>query len=213
MRQFPQDRITPVPKGMAGADIVQQVCNERGEILGTILWETKNTKKWQPAWLKKAKEDQRAAKAEIVLIVSVTLPDDIKDKSFGFIDNVWVADRHVWTSLIIVLREQLKQVALVRTASIGKDEKMELLYEYLTGNEFRQRVESIIDAFTALDGQVKKERRLMERHWSEREKQLQIVIKGTAGMYGELKGIAGKGLPAIPTLEIENGDYEYESDE
>jgi hypothetical protein len=200
-RQFPHDRIEPVLKGARGADIIQRVRDGRLEDCGAIVWETKNTKHWQPAWLDKLKADQRAAGGSMAVLVSVALPEGIQ--GFGRIDGVWVADLKSWPALALALREQLVQVAFARAASEGKQEKMELLYRYLAGDEFRQRVETIVEAFVALQGQVQKERRAMERHWAEREKQLQRVIGSTSGMYGALQGIVGAGLAAIPALELD----------
>ncbi len=200
-REFPRDLIEPVPKGMRGADIVQTVCNERGEDCGQIVWESKNTKAWQPAWIDKLKQDQRTLGAPIAVIVSVVLPGGIR--GFGKRDGVWIADPRHWPALAAALREQLLQVAWARAASEGRDEKMALLYDYLAGDEFRQRVETIVEAFEAMRAQLEKERRAMTRHWAEREKQLQRVIGSTGAMYGALQGIVGGRLQSVPALEIE----------
>lgn len=200
-QQFPLDKIEPVLKGARGADIVQRVRNERLDDCGAIVWETKNTKNWQPAWLDKLKQDQRSAGGSIAVLISVALPENIR--GFGRVDGVWVSDLQSWPALAVALREQLMQVSFARAASQGKSEKMELLYQYLAGDEFRQRVETIVEAFEAMQTQIQKERRAMEKHWSEREKQLQRVIGSTSGMYGALQGIVGAGLPAIAALEFE----------
>jgi hypothetical protein len=202
-RQFPADRIEPVPKGMRGADIIQRVRNERLEDCGAVIWETKNTKLWQPAWLDKLKQDQRSVGAATAVLVSVALPEGIE--GFGRIDGIWVASLKNWPPLAVALREQLIQVAQARAAFAGKSEKMELLYQYLAGDEFRQRVEAIVEAFEAMQGQIQRERRAMAKQWAEREKQLQRVIGSTAGMYGALQGIVGSGLAAIPALELDDG--------
>jgi hypothetical protein len=211
-RQFPADRIEPVPKGMRGADIIQRVRNERLEDCGAVIWETKNTKLWQPAWLDKLKQDQRSVGAATAVLVSVALPEGIE--GFGRIDGIWVASLKNWPPLAVALREQLIQVAQARAAFAGKSEKMELLYQYLAGDEFRQRVEAIVEAFEAMQGQIQRERRAMEKQWAEREKQLQRVIGSTAGMYGALQGIVGSGLAAIPALELDDGSLleDYSND-
>ncbi|MEA3641759.1 MAG: DUF2130 domain-containing protein [Lamprobacter sp.] len=201
-RQFPMDRIEPVPKGMRGADIVQRVNNDRLQACGTIVWETKNTKGWQDAWLDKLKQDQRSIGASSAVIVSAALPKDIQ--GFGRLDGVWVCSLQLWPTLAMALRDQLIQVSRAQAALAGKDEKMERLYEYLAGDDFRQRVEAIVEGFEALQLQLQRERRAMEKQWAEREKQLQRVLTSTAGMYGSLQGIVGSGLAAIPALELSN---------
>lgn len=200
-RRFPQDIISPVTKGARGADLLQEVRNGAGRSCGLIVWETKNTKRWQPVWLDKLKQDQRAIGASLAVIVSTALPDGIIE--FGRIDGVWVASLRTWPALAVALREQLIHVAFAHAAADGKQEKMELLYRYLAGDEFRTRVEAIVEAFTALQAQLSRERVAMQRTWKEREKQIERVLIATAGMYGEIRGIVGSSLPKIEALELE----------
>jgi hypothetical protein len=200
-RRFPQDLIRPVPKGVRGADLVQVVRNGTLQPCGAIIWETKNTKHWQPAWIAKLKEDQREAKANIAVLVSVTLPEGLGE--FGPVDGVWVASLRAWPALAVALREQLIQVAFAHAASEGKHEKMEQLYRYLAGDQFRARVQGIAEAFAELQDQVNRERRAMEKIWREREKQIERVIGNTVGMYGEMRGIVGATMLEIPALTLE----------
>lgn len=208
-RQFPQDSVTPVPKGMRGADLIQTVRNYHAKPCGTILWESKNTRNWQPLWLEKLKEDQRAVGANIAVIISAALPPDVT--GFGRIDGVWVASIQVWPALALALREHLIQVAYAHAASEGKQEKIELLYRYLAGDQFCQRVQAIVEAFTAMQAQLDRERRAMERLWKERERQIERVMKNTAGMYGEMRGLIGHTLPEIEALSLDSMLLENES--
>ncbi len=209
-REFPHDRIDPVPKGMRGADIIQRVRDTRLNDCGAIVWETKNTKAWQPAWLDKLKADQRAIGAPIAVLVTAVLPETVQ--GFGRIDGVWVSDLKNWPPLATALREQLIQISFARSTSEGRHEKMELLYHYLAGDEFRQRVETIVEAFEAMQIQLQKERRAMQKHWAEREKQLQRVIGSTTGMYGGLQGIIGNALPRVAALELDDDESLADAD-
>jgi hypothetical protein len=200
-RQFPHDHIRPVPKGMSGADLIQEVRDDAAHPCGNMIWEVKNTKHWQAAWLDKLKADQREAAATIAILVTMALPEGVR--GFARINGVWVTDLAHYPMLAVALREQLQQVAFARAAGQGKNEKMEMLYQYLAGDEFRHRVEAIVEAFSSLREQLDKERRAMTRHWAEREKQLERVIMSTTGMYGSLQGIIGKQLPVIPALELD----------
>jgi hypothetical protein len=201
-RQFPHDLIRPVPKGMTGADLIQEVRDASLNPCGSLIWEVKNTKHWQPAWLEKLKADQRQAGAALAILVSVTLPEGVR--GFAQMNGVWIADLAHYPALAVALRDQLQQVAFARAASQGKNEKMEMLYNYLAGDEFRHRVEAIVEAFTAMRSQLERERRAMTKHWAEREKQIERVIGSTTGMYGALQGIIGQGLAAIPALELDD---------
>ncbi|HCX34721.1 MAG TPA: DUF2130 domain-containing protein [Rhodocyclaceae bacterium] len=200
-RQFQWDEIRPVPKGMSGADLIQEVRNGQGTVCGRIVWETKNTKHWQSGWLAKLKDDQRAAGGNLAVLVSAALPEGMHE--FGLIEGVWVASPRAWPALAVALREQLVQVAFAHAAAEGKQEKMEALYRYLAGDSFRARVQGIVEGFTALQDQLARERRAMEKLWKEREKQIERVIVNTVGMYGEMRGIAGASLPEIPALTLE----------
>lgn len=200
-RQFPFDRVAPVAKGTAGADLVQTVCNNAGQPCGTIVWEAKWTKNWSPAWIAKLKHDQRAIGANLAVLVSVALPEGFEE--FGSVDGVWVSSLRAWPALAVALREQILQVAFARAASEGRHEKMEMLYRYLAGDPFRHKIQGIVEAFTALQDQLNRERRAMEKQWKEREKQIERVVLNTVGMYGEMRGIVGTSLPEIPALELE----------
>jgi hypothetical protein len=155
-------------------------------VCGTIVWEMKNTRHWQPAWIDKLKADQRAIGANLAVIVSTALPQSLVE--FGRIDGVWVAGLRAWPALAVALREQLIEVAFAHAAAEGKNEKMELLYHYLAGDQFRSRIEATVEAFTALQRGLDGERPAMERIWKEREKQIDRILANTAGLYGEVGG-------------------------
>ncbi len=199
-RAFPQDEIRPVPKGMRGADVIQEVRDGGLRPCGTIIWETKRTKAWSPGWLAKLKDDQREAGASVAVLVSVTLPEDIR--AFGLVDGVWVASLACYLPLAIALREQLIRVAFARAAAQGMSEKMEALYRYLSGDEFRHRVEALVETFKAMEEQLAKERRALEKLWAERAKQIERLMTNTVGMYGAIRGVIGGQLPEIPALDL-----------
>jgi len=201
---FPHDDIQPVPKGIRGADLIQTVRTPFGAETGMLLWEAKNTKAWNDQWIGKLKDDMIETRATIAILVSVVLPEEVA--RFGLRDGVWVSDPLSAIPLAAALRQQLQAVNRERTASIGKNEKMEILYQYLAGTEFKQKIEGIVEAFTSMQDQLNKERRAMERHWKQREKQIERVIKNTVGLYGDMQGIIGGQIPAIPALELDGDE-------
>lgn len=198
---FPQDRLEPVPKGIRGADLVQRVVDPQGRECGTLLWETKNTRHWAEGWVPKLKDDLVAVRANLAILVSRALPPDVP--RFAFRDGIWVCDVPSALGLAMALRQQLIALAFEKVASEGKNEKMEALYRYLSGGEFRHKIETIVDTFTGMQGQLAREKRAMERLWKEREKQIERVVLNTSGMYGDIRGIAGASLPAIRALELD----------
>ncbi|MBK9118182.1 MAG: DUF2130 domain-containing protein [Phycisphaerales bacterium] len=198
--KFPFDSIEPVPKGEHGGDAIHRVAGPMGQPCGAILWESKRTKNWTDSWLAKLREDQRSAKAELAIIVSQALPKDID--TFSLIDGVWITSYRCALPVAIALRHSLIELAASRTAGEGQQTKMELVYQYLTGPRFRHRVQAIVEKFSDMQDDLDKERKTMTRLWAKREEQIRGVIESTAGMYGDLQGIAGKSLQEIEGLSL-----------
>jgi hypothetical protein len=201
---FPHDGIAPVPKGIRGADIIQTVHNEVMVDCGSLIWETKNTKAWNNAWIDKLKDDQRSIGANLAVLVSTELPEGIT--TFGQLDGVWVTSVAACIPLAMTLRQQLVQVTFARSASEGKSEKMEMVYEYLSGDAFRHKVEAIVETFVGMQEQLNKEKRAYARLWKEREKQIERIIENTAGMYGDVRGLIGSAVPEIQALTLEDDE-------
>ena len=198
--KFPLDSIEPVPKGEFGGDVLQRVIGPTGQACGTILWESKRTKNWSDGWLAKLRDDQRAAKAEMALLISQVLPKG--SESFNLVEGVWIAEPRCAIPVAIALRHSLIELANARQAGEGQQTKMELVYQYLTGPRFRHRVEAIVEKFSDMQGDLEKERKMMTRLWAKREEQIRGVIESTAGMYGDLQGIAGRSLQEIEGLTM-----------
>jgi len=198
--KFPFDAIDPVPKGEFGGDVLQRVVSPSGQSCGVILWESKRTKNWSDGWLAKLRDDQRAAKADLSVIVSQVLPKDIE--TFDERDGVWIAHPRCIIPIATVLRDLLVQVGTARQLSVGQQTKTELIYQYLTGPRFRQRVEAIVEAFSSMQEDLDKEKRALQKQWAKRETQIDNVMKATVGMYGDLQGIAGKSLQEIEGLGL-----------
>ncbi len=199
--KFPQDSIEPVPKGEFGGDILHAVISPSGLASGLILWESKRTKNWSESWLSKLRDDQRNAKAELSVLISQALPKGIE--TFDIVDGVWVVHPRATLPVATILRHMLLQMNRVKQVSEGQQTKTELMYQYLTGPRFRQRVEAIVEAFTTMQADLDKERKAILKQWAKREEQITHVMEATVGLYGDLQGIAGKSLQEIEGLELE----------
>jgi hypothetical protein len=199
-QSFPSDVFTPVPKGEFGGDVVHAVARGEGLVCGKILWESKRTKNWSDGWLVKLRDDQRAAKADLAVIVTQALPKGVE--TFGHVDGVWVTSTRTFLPLAVALRHTLLELSLARQAGEGQQTKMELVYHYLTGPRFRQRVTAIIEKFEEMQADLTKERAAMTKLWAKREMQIQSVLSATAGMYGDLQGIAGQAIETIEALDV-----------
>jgi hypothetical protein len=198
---FPHDTIAPVPKGEFGGDAIQHVTTPLGQASGRILWESKRTRNWSDGWLQKLREDQRMAKAEAAIIVSQALPKSIE--TFGQIDGIWITSPKCAVALALAIRQLLIEVAAARKSGEGQQSKMEAMYQYLTGPRFRHRVEAIVEKFGEMQADLEKERKAMQKAWAKREQQIRGVIDATAGMYGDMQGIAGRTLQEIEGLDFD----------
>lgn len=198
--KFPFDSIEPVPKGEFGGDVLHRVVGAGGQSGGTILWEFKRTKNWSDGWLAKLRDDQRTAKAEIAVIVSQVLPKGVE--TFELVEGIWVTHPRAALPVAAILRQSLLELALARQSSEGQQTKTEMVYQYLTGPRFRQRVEAIVEAFSTMQKDLATEKNVIQRQWTKREMQIENVMKSTVGMYGDLQGIAGKSLQEIEGLEL-----------
>jgi hypothetical protein len=203
--RFGSDRIEPISKGVFGADVIQHVLSPDGRLCGSITWETKNAQNWNPRWLEKLRKDMIANKSEFGVLVSTVLPEGVNH--FGLIDGLWVCDLTVWPVLASTLRQQLMALTYARLSAQGRDTKMEIVYRYLTGPEFRERVNAILRTFVGMKEQLEREKRALIKQWGAREKQIETVIDGLSGMYGDLQGIIGNvSLPEISSLKLEDED-------
>lgn len=200
---FPIDIISDVEKWIKGADIIQEVRNDFGQSVGIIAWESKNTKAWSDGWVEKLKEDRLIVNADISILVSSVLPKEIE--KFWLYKWVWVVGWDYVLPISIMLRGQIQQMATLRNSLVSKDERMEVLYNYLTSAKFKDKVENIIDAFKQMKDQVDEERRAFEKRWKTREQLLETVIKNTSGMYGDLGGVVGNKLWKVEYLELGEG--------
>jgi hypothetical protein len=203
-RTFVYDTIDEIGKGIRGADAIQTVINEFGQTCGKIVFESKRTQNWSEPWIDKLKDDQRALGAEIAVLVTQVMPKDME--RFGQRDGIWVCNYQEVISLVFVLRQILLKSQSEKAVQENKSDKMGLLYNYLTGTQFRQQLEAIVEGFSTMKSELDREKRAMKKIWKEREVQIEKVIDNTIDMYGSIRGIAGNAIAPIQTLELGDDD-------
>ena len=208
---FVKDEITDVPQGVNGADLIQKINGAIGQPTGTIIWESKNTKAFSDTWISKLKQDQGLVKAEVAILVSRVLPDDIE--GFGLRNGIWVVGYTHVIPLASALRLHISEMYTVKQSLIGRDEKMAVLYQYLSGAQFKNRIENIVMAFMNMKQDLESEKRSFQRIWNKREKELEKVVMSTSSLYGDLQGIIGGSLPKIEQLELPGADSDDEQEE
>lgn len=197
--QFPFDIIEEVGKGAEGADCIQSIRNAVGKECGRIIYEGKRTKGWNNAWIEKLKNDMRVKNADAAILVTQTFPKDLA--GFGMRDGVWICSFAEVKGLACAIRDGLIRVYEAQKSQENKGDKMQMLYDYLTGVEFRQRMEAIVEAYNSLERQITDEKKFMQKKWEERRKLTDKVLENTIGLYGSVKGIAGASVGNIPMLE------------
>jgi len=197
-RFFPDDEVQEVPKGITGADCMLEVRNSFRQSCGKIVFESKRAKHFTSNWIDKLKSDCMRVQGDCAVLVTEVLPPGIDQ--MGLYEGVWVCRFHEIAPLVTVLRHGLLQIQLVKASQENKGDKMNLLYDYLTGNEFRQTVEAIVESFADMKGQLEKEKRQFTKIWAEREKQIERMMHSTLRMHGSIRGIAGSSIPDINLL-------------
>lgn len=206
--QFPLDTIEEVKKGARGADCLQVVNTRNLQNCGTIYYESKRTKDFQPSWIEKFKADIRTKGANIGVLVTEVLPSDLD--RMGLKDGIWICNYEEFKGLCAVLRESIIQVSTAIGSQENKGDKMEMLYEYLTGNTFRLQIDAIVEGFKQMKEDLDSEKRSFQRIWKQREKQIEKVMINTVEMHGSIKGIAGNAIQSVKALELPGEDEEGE---
>ena len=200
--KFPYDAISEVAKGVNGADITQNVSAPSGAACGLIVWESKRTKHWSDGWLVKLRDDGRKAHADALVVVSTALPEELGSSQFGCIDNVWVCSPVAAVSVAFALRATLLAVHNTRQVQAGMATKAEEVYGYVTGPQFKCRIEALVEAFTTMQEDLTAEQKAVQRQWAKRAAQIERVLTSTSGVFGDLQGIAGKALPEPAGLAL-----------
>ena len=198
--KFPLDTIQEIKKGERGADCLQIVNTRSRQNCGTIYYESKRTKAFQPGWIEKFKADIRDRNADIGVLVTEVMPTDME--RIGLRDGVWICSFDEFRGLCTVLRESIIQVSTAVVTQENKGDKMGMLYDFLTSNEFRLRIEAIVEGFTQMKADLESEQRSMRSIWKKREKQIDKVLLNTTEMYGSIKGIAGNAVQSVSLLEL-----------
>ncbi|MEE9342838.1 MAG: DUF2130 domain-containing protein [Gammaproteobacteria bacterium] len=197
---FVLDTIEEIKKGARGADCLQTINTRGQQNCGTIYYESKRTKAFQAGWIEKFKNDIRDKNADIGVLVTECMPIDMK--RMGQREGIWVCSFEEFKGLAVVLRESVVQLSDALTTQENKGEKMGMLYDFLTGNEFKLQIEAIVEGFTQMQSDLEAEKRAMQGIWKKREKQIQKVLLNTNHMYSSIKGIAGNAIQSIPLLEL-----------
>lgn len=209
-QSFPIDNIDDVPTGIKWADLIQTVRNNLGQNSWVIVWESKNTKSWQDAWVMKLKDDKLKVNWNIAILVTTVLPKDMKN--FGMIDDVMVCLPEYAMWVAAMLRDKLLSISKVEKSLEWKDAKMEMLYKYLSSEEFSSKINMMVDVFANLKSGIDAERRSMEKNWKRREKDLERATFAVTGMYWELESLMWQALPWSSKLELAAWDDEDDLD-
>ena len=207
--QFPFDTVDEVKKGAFGADCVQTIHTRELQNCGVICYESKNTKSWSDAWISKLKQDMLKVNADLGVLVTSVLPNDMD--RMGFVDGIWVCSLDEFKGSVSLLRESLIRVHKTAQREENKSDKMTLLYNYMTGNEFSMQMKAIVDGFMKMQEELEKEKRSLMASWKRREKTIDGVLMNTTEMYGALQGIAGSSaIVHIDALELLEDGFEEE---
>lgn len=208
---FPLDEVTEVKKGQRGADSLQTIKTRTNSNCGSIYYESKRTKEFSNNWIEKFRNDMRDKNANIGVLVTDAMPKGMD--RMGLVDGIWVCSYQEFKGLCFVLRENIIAISNAIASQENKGEKMVMLYDFLTSNEFKLQIEAIVEGFTQMQTDLNSEKRSIQGHWKKREKQIQKVLLNTNYMYNSIKGIAGSAIQPISQLELPEPEDNETNDE
>ena len=198
--QFPLDTIEEIRKGKPGADCLQRVNTPTRRNVGLIYYESKRTKSFQPKWIEKFQADIREKNADIGVLVTESMPKG-KDR-LDLMGGVWVCSFDEFKGLCTVLRDSIIKLSDAKGSQEQRGDKKNMVYDFVTSNEFRMQVEAIVTGFTNMQRDLAQEKQSIEGLWKRREKQIEAILRNTSYMYNSIKGIAGDTVPTVKLLEL-----------
>jgi len=207
---FPRDSVSDVPTGASGADVILDVFNDHGSECGRILFETKRTANWSDEWLPKLREDMHRVGATIGVIITQVMPRGAQSSVYK--DGIWVADFAAAMTLVRTLRWGLQTAALQKRISDQAGDASALLYEFVTGPDFRNRVQSILHTYSSMRTMLEKERRAMHRIWKKREAQLESLTGHTTHVIAHLEAKTGREIDGDAIAALEDAGSEDDED-
>ncbi len=202
--KFKYDDITEIKKGAFGADCIQTVNTPDFQNCGKICYESKNTKTFGSDWISKLKHDMLEAGADVGVLVTAVYPKDMD--RMGFIDGIWVCSYEEFKGSAALLRQKVIETYIATKSQENRVDKMSLLYNYFTSNEFSMQLKSIVEGFVAMQEELNKQKRSVMASWKRQQKHIDMVLLNTTNMYGSIKGIAGNALENVQALELEYND-------
>jgi hypothetical protein len=202
---FPRDEVEEIAKGKRGGDCVHMVKDHYDQVCGRILYESKRTKHFSMEWVGKLKDDMRLKQADLGVIVSEALPEGMT--RFGEVDGIWVCTFPEFKVLSTLFRANLVRIGEVLASQENKGEKMHMIYRYVTGVEFKQKLEAAFESFSDMQEDLLKEKAMITTQWARREKRLLKAMENLVALYGDVRGIAGGAVQEIKSLEMNELDY------
>ena len=193
-----------MPTGIRGADLIHTVNNQYGQKAGVIVWESKNTTKpFEQKWIMKLKEDKGIVGADVAILVVRIVPAEVN--CFSLMQGVWIVEYQYVIPMLRMIRRQLIEIRSIKQTEVGKGEKMEYLYKYISSSQFGNKIDNIISTFNSMRSNLESEKRAIQKIWGRREKEIQRVIESTSSFYGHIEGVIGDSLPKISSLELAEG--------
>lgn len=198
--RFPRDEIESVKSGVRGADVLQKVITDSGQLCGTILWESKTVRNFSDKWIDKLIEDKQASKADVAVIVTDALPEHVVH--MGSVRGVLITTFRLAACLAETLRVNMALLGQTRVALAGQDDQKSRIFQYFASPAFYERMATIADTFEQMQGDLSREKAAMNRVWARREKQIEAIVASTARFTGELEALYGSSLPQLPQFAL-----------
>lgn len=200
-KSFPKHNFIEIKRGTRGADILQEVISYSGEKAGLIYYESKKTKNWQEPWIAKFKEDIRNKGAHIGVLVTKTLPKYCQ-QDFIYKDGIWITSPRYAHQLAVAMCNHISAVYQAKSTKEAQSSLEGSVYNYITGEQFVEKVKVIAEAHQALNDNLEKEKLAMGRIWSARKIQIDRSFSSVAQIIGDLEGLSDGNIKAIEEFQL-----------
>lgn len=183
--EFEDDKIERIGNGSPGADI-RHVVMHNGKAFGTIIYDSKNRRRWEGEYVNKLARDRRAEGAEHAILSTLKFPEKARQVHVDRGTGIIIANPARVLALVQVLREHVVHVHTLRLSNTERAKKTAALYDFITSKRCRQLFDSIDTYAEELLKLQVKEKQTHDRTWDQQGKLYRSIQKARADLGVEI---------------------------
>lgn len=185
---FPDDDITRIKRGVAGADI-RHLVRHNGKDCGLILYDSKNHKAWRNDFVTKLRDDQIADQADHAILSTLAFPQGTRQLHVQ--DGVIVVNPARAVAIAELTRRHVIQAHSLNLSNEDREQKSLELYGFINSERFgalMTKLNATTDSLNELDAKEQAAHKVM---WQKRGQLINSVAKAGADLKSEIDRIIG----------------------